>query len=74
MGTACYVKGGKRILNEIEKNLNIKVDETTEDLQFSLETVNCVGCCGQSPVIMVNDDIYGYMKPAMVSEILQQYK
>lgn len=74
MGTACYVKGGKRILDAIERNLNIKVDETTEDLKFSLETVSCLGCCGQSPVMTVNDDIYGYMKRAMVSEILRKYK
>lgn len=74
MGTACYVKGGKRILNEVEKRLNIKLGETTQDLKFSLETVNCLGCCGQSPVVTANDDIYGYMKQAAVSDILEKYK
>lgn len=74
MGTACYVKGGKKILNEIEKRLDIKLGETTKDLKFSLESVNCLGCCGQSPVVTANDDIYGYMKQAMVSDILRNYK
>jgi NADH:ubiquinone oxidoreductase subunit E len=74
MGTACYVKGGKRILNQIEKKLNIKLGETTQDIKFSLEAVNCYGCCGQSPVLTVNGDVYGYMKQAMVSEILKKYK
>jgi len=74
MGTACYVKGGKKILNEIEKKLNIKLGETTPDLKFSLESVNCLGCCGQSPVVTANDDIYGYMKQAMVSDILKKYE
>ncbi len=74
MGTACYVKGAKRILTEIEKRLGIKLGETTPDLQFSIEAVNCVGCCGQSPVITVNDEIYGYMKQAMVPDILNEYR
>jgi NADH-quinone oxidoreductase subunit E/NADP-reducing hydrogenase subunit HndA len=74
MGTACYVKGGKRVLNEAEKKLNIKLGETTQDLKFSLEAVNCLGCCGQSPVMTVNDDIYGYMKQAMVSGNLRIYE
>jgi NADH:ubiquinone oxidoreductase subunit E len=74
MGTACYVKGAKRILTEIEKRLGIKLGETTQDLQFSIEAVNCLGCCGQSPVITVNDEIYGYMKQALVPDILNEYK
>jgi NADH:ubiquinone oxidoreductase subunit E len=74
MGTACYVKGGKRILNEVEKRLGIKLGETTKDLKFSIEAVNCVGCCGQSPVMTTNGEIYGYMKQAMVPDILKEYK
>ncbi len=72
MGTSCYVKGGQRILEAAEKKLGIKVDESTEDLKFSLETVSCIGCCGQSPVISVNDDIYGYFKPDMLDDILNK--
>ncbi len=74
MGTACYVKGAKRILTEVEKRVGIKLGETTPDLQFSIEAVNCVGCCGQSPVITANDEIHGYMKQAMVPDILNEYK
>ncbi len=74
MGTACYVKGGQSILEAFERSLNIKVGGTTEDLNFSLETVNCLGCCGQSPVVTVDDEIYGYMKQTQVPEIVEQYK
>lgn len=74
LGTACYVKGGQKILEAFERELNVKLEGTTEDLKFSLETVNCVGCCGQSPVVTVNEDIYGYMKQTKVPEIVRQYK
>ena len=74
MGTACYVKGGQKVLNEIERNLGIKLGETTKDLKFSVEAVNCVGCCGQSPVITIGDDIYGYLKQTMVVDILKEFK
>lgn len=74
MGTACYVKGGQKILEAFERKLNIKAGGTTEDLKFSLETVNCIGCCGQSPVVTVNDDIYGYVKQTKVPEIIEECK
>lgn len=74
LGTACYVKGGQNILEAFERELNVKLEGTTEDLKFSLETVNCVGCCGQSPVVTVNEDIYGYMKQTKVPKIVKQYK
>ena len=73
MGTSCYVKGGKEILQSLEKLLDIKVGENTDDSKFSLETVNCIGCCGQSPVMSVNDDIYGYLKQNMMHDILRNY-
>lgn len=72
MGTSCYVKGAGRILATAENKLGIKVDEATEDLKFSLETVSCIGCCGQSPVISVNENIYGYFKPDMLDDILDK--
>jgi len=74
LGTACYVKGGKRILNALEERLGIEVGGSTEDLRFSLETVNCIGCCGQSPAVVVGEDIYGYMKRTKVPEVLERYK
>ena len=73
MGTSCYVKGGRTILQSMEKKLGIKVGEHTEDLKFSLETVSCIGCCGQSPVISVNDEIYGYFRIDMIDDVLHKF-
>jgi len=73
LGTACYVKGGGKVLEAFERELNIKAGGTTEDLKFSLETVNCVGCCGQAPVVTIGEDIYGYMKQARVPDVLEKY-
>jgi NADH:ubiquinone oxidoreductase subunit E/ferredoxin len=73
MGTSCYVKGGRRILQSMQNKLGIKVGQHTEDLKFSLETVSCIGCCGQSPVISVNDEIYGYCKVNMIDDVLHKY-
>jgi len=72
MGTACYVKGGEKILDTVRRKLRLGNGDgdTTKDLMFSVETVSCIGCCGQSPVMSVNDDIYGYLKPAMVDGII----
>jgi NADH-quinone oxidoreductase subunit E len=69
-GTACHVKGAPRILEELEKQLGIKDDETTPDLEFSLETVACIGACGAAPTMMVNEDTYGQLTAKKVSEIL----
>ncbi len=74
MGTSCYVKGGKRILTAFENRLGIKVSGITKDMKFSLETVSCIGCCGQSPGVVVDEDVYGYMKQTGVPEILERYK
>ena len=74
LGTACYVKGAQRIVEAFERELGIRVGATTEDCKFSLETVNCLGCCGQSPVVTVNDDIYGYMKQTEAPKIVKQYR
>lgn len=73
-GTACHVRGGARVLREIEKELKIKPDQTTEDGRFSMESVRCLGCCGLSPVIMVNNETFGRMKSTKVSEVLSKYE
>ncbi|MHC4309020.1 MAG: NADH-quinone oxidoreductase subunit NuoE family protein [Planctomycetota bacterium] len=73
MGTSCYVKGGRRILQSVQNKLGIKVGEHTEDLKFSLETVSCIGCCGQSPVISANDEIYGYFRVDMIDDVLHKF-
>jgi len=72
-GTACYVKGAQRILDTFARELKVEVGDMTDDGQFSLETVNCVGCCGQSPVITIDDDIYGYVNQTMAQDLLGKY-
>jgi NADH:ubiquinone oxidoreductase subunit E/NAD-dependent dihydropyrimidine dehydrogenase PreA subunit len=72
-GTACYVKGAQRILDTFSRELKVDVGAMTEDRQFSLETVNCVGCCGQSPVITIDDDIYGYVNQTMAQDLIGKY-
>lgn len=70
-GTGCYVKGSPRILDELEKLLNIKDGETTPDMEYTLETVACFGSCALAPVMVVNDRVYGRMTPDKVKEILR---
>ncbi|AGB42163.1 NADH-quinone oxidoreductase, E subunit [Halobacteroides halobius DSM 5150] len=74
MGTACHVRGGGAVLDEIRDQLGVDDGETTDNLQFTLESVACIGACGLAPVIMVNDDTHGRMTPDKVSEVLEQYK
>ena len=69
-GTACHVRGGARILSEIERRLGIKPGETTKDLEYSLETIACFGSCALAPVVVVSDNVYGRMTPSKVAEIL----
>ncbi len=68
-GTACHVRGADRILWEIEKKLNIKPGETTEDLEYSLETVACIGACALAPTIVINEDVHGKMTTQKVRGI-----
>lgn len=73
-GTACYVRGGNEVLAAVKNELKIKVGETTEDRNFSLEIGRCFGACGLAPVIMVNEDTIQRVKPAKIGEILKVYK
>lgn len=68
MGTACQVRGAPRLLDKVKETLKVKPGETTDDRRFSLETVNCLGCCALGPVMVVNDEYYG--KP-MAKEVEQ---
>ena len=68
-GTACHVRGAPRILEAIEKQLGIKEGETTSDLEYSLETVACIGCCGLSPCIMINKTVEAKMSPKKVTAL-----
>jgi NADH-quinone oxidoreductase subunit E len=71
-GTACHVRGGARILQEIETQLGIKAGETTADMEYSLETISCFGSCALAPVMVVGKDVYGRMTPVKVSQILNR--
>ncbi len=73
-GTACYVRGADKVVEEIVKELGIKVGETTADGKFSLSCLRCVGACGLAPVVMVGDRTYGRVAPEKVKEILAEYK
>jgi NADH:ubiquinone oxidoreductase subunit E len=73
LGTACYVRGGKAIAEALEKNLGVKEGQTSADRMFTYETVRCLGACGLGPVVVVDDDVHGRVKPAKVKEILSQY-
>lgn len=74
LGTACYVKGADKILEALEKRLEIKVGECTRDGLFSLDACRCVGACGLAPVMMVDDDVYGRITPDDIEGILQKYE
>ena len=69
-GTTCYVRGGARILNEVEKQLGIKPGETTDDLEYSLETIACFGSCALAPIVVIDKTVYGRMTTKKVAEIL----
>lgn len=71
MGTACYVRGAPKILENIERELGIKAGETSPDLKYTLETVNCVGCCGLAPVVVINDKV---VKKRYLSKTLMKLK
>lgn len=73
LGTACHVRGGARIIDKVEENLSISAGGTTQDMKFTLERVNCLGCCALGPVIMVDKDYYGKLTPAKVKEVLGNY-
>ena len=74
LGTACYVKGIKEVLERISNQYKIKEGETTPDRHFSLETVRCLGACGLAPVMVVNQDIHGAMSSDRVLDVLDRYK
>jgi NADH:ubiquinone oxidoreductase subunit E len=74
LGTACYVRGGKQVLDAVKKQLGIDVGETTPDRKFSLEVARCFGACGLAPAMMIDDDIHQRVKPAKIQEILNVYR
>ena len=73
LGTACHVRGGPRIMDKVEESLGIRAGETTQDMKFTLERVNCLGCCAIGPVVAVDKDYYGKVAPTKVKEVLESY-
>jgi NADH-quinone oxidoreductase subunit E len=73
LGTACHVRGAVKVLETIERELGIKSGGTTDGLEFTLETVNCVGACALGPVVIVDGDYHGQMKTEKVKDMIKQY-
>jgi NADH:ubiquinone oxidoreductase subunit E len=74
MGTACHVRGGPKILEEIERKLDVAAGENTKDGQFTLETVACLGCCAIGPVVVVDGEYHGHATIRKVGPILAKYQ
>ncbi len=73
MGTACYLKGGAELLEELEHLLCVKPGESTKDGQYHLEVVRCLGCCGLAPVVKIQDKVYGGVKKKDIGDIIAHY-
>ncbi len=74
LGTACHVRGGAKIFEAAQEALGVGQGGTTEDLKFTLETVACIGACGLSPCMMINDDTHGRLQPKQVAGIFETYE
>ena len=75
LGTACYLKGGQELLDEIHRILNLRQDDVlTVDGLFSVESVRCIGCCGMAPVISINGEVYGRVTKEQIPQILAKYQ
>ena len=73
LGTACQVRGGPRLMDRVREVLGINPGETTQDMKFTLERVNCLGCCALGPVIVVDGEYHGKIMPAKAEEIIKSY-
>jgi len=74
LGTACYVKGMREIMDRVRNTYEIKEGETTPDRRFSLEAVRCVGACGLAPVVMVDEDIHGIVSADKIIDVIEEYE
>lgn len=74
LGTACYVRGTKNIITRLKEGFGLVVGQTTEDRRFSLEAVRCLGACGLAPVVVVDEDTHGGVRPDRVGQILERYE
>jgi NADH-quinone oxidoreductase subunit E/NADP-reducing hydrogenase subunit HndA len=74
LGTACFVKGSAKLLDNVSRHLNVDVGETTEDREYSLDVVRCLGACGLAPVMVVDDVTHGQVEPKEVVDIVESYR
>jgi NADH-quinone oxidoreductase subunit E len=74
MGTACYLKGGEDLIQELENLLGIGVNQVTDDGEFSIEAVRCVGCCGLAPVLVVGEEVFGKVTKDKLPDIIAQFR
>jgi NADH:ubiquinone oxidoreductase subunit E len=74
LGTACYVRGGKQVLEAMRKELGVEVGETTKNGLFSLEVARCFGACGLAPAVCIDEEVYKRVRPARIREILARYR
>ncbi len=74
LGTACFVKGARKLFDTLERHLNVSIGETTEDREYSLEVVRCLGACGLAPVMVIDETTYGQVDPSKIVEIVESYR
>jgi NADH-quinone oxidoreductase subunit E len=74
LGTACYLKGAQDLIDEARSILNIKGDEVTDDGQFSIDEVRCLGCCGLAPVLMIGNEVFGKVTKEQMPEIIAKFR
>ena len=74
MGTACYLKGGQDLIDECERKLGVGLNTVTEDGEFSVEAVRCIGCCGLAPVLTVNGEVFGGVTTKQMVKIIEQFE
>ncbi len=74
LGTACYIRGGRILVDTLMKELSVKPGETTKDKKFTLKTVNCLGCCAIGPTVQINKEFYGDMTPVKIIDLIRTLK
>jgi len=74
MGTACYLKGGQDLIDECERILGVGLNTVTEDGEFSVEAVRCIGCCGLAPILTVNGEVFGDVNTKQMRKIIEQFE
>ena len=74
LGTACHVRGAPAVLDEVKRRLGVEPGETTKDMQFTLETVNCLGACALGPLLVMDDKYQGQMSPGKIRKVLRDHK